>query len=119
MPEPSTTPSLRRPPKLFGSPRRTQVLLLLALLGESFANELSRLLDAKVGPVLYILDGLEVEGIVASQRLGRTRRVQLDPRYFAYKQLRELLLKLAEADADVRAAASRRRARPRRKGKPL
>src|SRR5262245_46718132 len=112
-------PSLRREIKLFGSPRKTKVLLLLALLGETFPSEICRLLEAKMGPVLYILDALELEGVVASQRLGRTRRLRLDPRYFAAKELRALLLKLAEANPEVQSAAARRRARPRRKGKPL
>lgn len=43
--------------------------------------------------------------------------MELDPRYFAAKELRALLLKLAEADDRIQAAAARRRARPRRKGK--
>jgi len=109
--------SLRRELKLLGSPRRTQVLVLLALLGESFPSELCRLLDAKKAAILYIVNGLEAEGIVASRPLGRTRRIELDPRYFAAKELRALLLKLAESDDRFQTAAARRRARPRRKGK--
>ncbi len=109
--------SLRRELKLLGSPRRTQVLVLLALLGESYPSELARLLDAQKAAILYILDGLEAEGVLASRPLGRTRRLELDPRYFAAKELRALLLKLAEADDHLQAAAAGRRARPRRKGK--
>jgi DNA-binding transcriptional ArsR family regulator len=111
------TMSLRRESKLLGSPRRTQVLVLLALLGESFPSEICRLIDAKKAAVLYILDALEAEGVVVSRPLGRTRRMELDPRFFAAKELRALLLKLAEADDRIQAAAARRRARPRRKGK--
>lgn len=111
------TMALSRELKLFGSPRRTQVLVLLALLGESFPGEICRLLDAKKAAVLYILDRLETEGVVASRPLGRTRRMELDPRFFAAKELRALLLKLAQADDRLQAAAARRRSRPRRKGK--
>ena len=110
---------LAREPKLFGSARRTQVLLLLSLLEESHPSELTRLLDAKKRPVLYILDDLEAQGVLTSRRMGRTRRIALDPRYFAAKELKALLCKLAQGDTRLRRIASTRRARPRRKGKDL
>ena len=112
-------PSLVRAPKLFGSSRRTEVLILLALLGESYPAELIRLLAATKASVLQILDGLELEGVVASRPLGRTRRIALDPRYFAARELRALLEKLASGSAVLQRLAATRRARPRRKGKPL
>jgi DNA-binding transcriptional ArsR family regulator len=112
-----TMPSLRRDPKLLGSRRRTEIFILLALLGESYPNELCRLLGAQKAAVLYILDGLEADGIVASRRLGRTRRLLLDPRFFAHRELKALLLKLAEAEPVLQRAATTKRARPRRKGK--
>ena len=108
-----------RESKLFGSERRTQVLLLLALLGESYPGELTRLLGAKKAAVLYIVDGLEAEGVLASQRLGRTRKLTLDPRYYAAKELKALLIPLAEADPALRKIAATRRGRPRRKGKDV
>ena len=108
---------LRRETKLFGSSRRSQVLLLLALLEESYPSELARLLDAKLPAVLYILEGLETEGAVASRRFGRTRRISLDPRYYAAKELKAVLLKLADGEPVLQEAAARRRSRPRRRGK--
>ena len=108
---------LRRESKLFGSERRTEILLLIALLEETYPGELTRLLDAKPAAVLYIVDGLEAEGVVSSRRLGRTRRLALDPRYHAAKELKALLLKQGEADARLCRLAGKRRARPRRKGK--
>ena len=112
-------PGLRRAPKLFGSPRRTEVLLLLALLGESYPAELTRLLRATKASILQILDALELEGVLASRQLGRTRRVALDPRYFAAKELQALLDKLAAGSPDLQRLAATRRARSRRRGKPL
>ena len=112
-------PRTRPESKLFGSVRRTEVLLLLALLEESYPAELTRLLEAPKASVQLILDGLELEGVVASRQLGRTRRVGLEPRYFAAKELRALLIKLASARPDLKRAAASRRSRPRRKGKPL
>jgi hypothetical protein len=43
--------------------------------------------------------------------------MELDPRFFAARELRTLLLKLAQADDHIQAVAAGRRARPRRKGK--
>ncbi|HVS12251.1 MAG TPA: hypothetical protein VMS76_20490 [Planctomycetota bacterium] len=68
---------------------------------------------------MQILDSLELEGVVASRQLGRTRRVSLNPRYFAADPLRALLEKLATGSPELQRLAATRRARPRRKGKPL
>lgn len=111
--------SLRRDPKLFGSVRRTQVLTLLALLEETYPAELVRLLGATKASILKVVDGLEAEGVVSSRQLGRTRRLTLDPRYFAARELRELLQKLASGSPNLQQIASSRRSRPRRKGKEL
>ncbi|MBI1381567.1 MAG: hypothetical protein GC161_10835 [Planctomycetaceae bacterium] len=105
--------------KLFGSSRRTEVLLLLAMVGESYPSELARLLGAPLVSVTKIVDGLEEDGVVASRMLGRTRRVSLEPRFHAAKALQGLLVQLGSSHPVVQAAAARRRSRPRRKGKPL
>jgi hypothetical protein len=111
---------LERPatPPLFGSSRRTEVLVLLALLGESYPAELERLLAVGKATVLQIVDGLEREGIVASRALGRTRRLSLDPRWYAAKELLALLERVAEGNPKLVALAEGQRRRPRRKGKP-
>ena len=101
-------PPLARSPKLFGSARRTRTLLLIALLRETYPGELARLLEESTAAILYIVDGLEAEGVLASRRLGRTRRVSLDPRYYAAKELEALLTKLAEADPVLRKLATSR-----------
>lgn len=108
-----------RQQKLFGSRRRTEVLVLLALLGESYPTELARLLQAPLYSIQTIVAALDREGVLATRVSGNSRRVSLDPRYFAYQDLRKLLLRLAEAETDLRSAAARRRSRPRRAGKPV
>jgi len=107
------------PLKLFGSRTRTSVLILLALLEESYPSELARLLDARPYTIQTMVDALEKEGVVASRTLGRTRRIVLDPRYRAASELRALLQKLAEFEPRLQDIAASKRARPRRKGKPL
>jgi DNA-binding transcriptional ArsR family regulator len=104
--------------ELFGSRRRTQILILLAMLEESYPAELARLLGARLFAVQTILAALESETIIVTRRLGRTRRVELNPRFIAYDELRALLWKLGEHDAELQAAAARKRGRPRRPDKP-
>lgn len=92
---------------------------MTALLGETYPTELARLLEAPLYSVQTIVDALDREGVMATRLVGHSRRVSLDPRYFAFRELRELLLRLAEAAPELREAAARRRSRPRRAGKPL
>lgn len=105
--------------KTLGSRRRTEVLVLLALLEESYPAELARLLKAPLYSVQKIVDGLDREGIVATRLIGNQRRVTLNPRFFAKEELQKLLLRLAEAEPELQVAASGLRRRPRRKGKQL
>lgn len=107
------------PTSFLGGPRRAQVLILTALLGETYPTELARLLEAPLYSVQRIVDGLDKEGVFATRLSGKTRRVSLDPRFFAFKELRQLLLRLAEARPELQELAASRRSRPRRAGKPL
>ena len=52
-------------------------------------------------------------------RLGRTRRLELNPRNPAAEELKALLEKLGRLDKEVRKAAARKRAHPRRAGRAL
>lgn len=92
--------------------------MLLALLGESYPTELAKLLGAQLVSVIKILDGLELDGVVASRMLGRVRLVSLEPRFHGFKALQVLLVQLGTADHPIRSAAASRRSRPPRKGKP-
>lgn len=106
-------------PGLFGSRRRTEIMVAIALLGETYPSELARLLGAPLYSVQNIIAALDRDGIIATRVSGGSRRVSLDPRFFAYPELKGLLLKLAEAEPDLRSAVAGRRSRPRRAGKPL
>lgn len=110
-------PGIRQ--NLFGTRRRTEVLVLIALLGETYPTELARLLGAPLYSIQTVVNAFDRDGILATWLVGNTRRVALDPRYFAFKELRQLLLLVADAEPALRAAAAKRRSRPRRMGKPL
>ena len=107
------------PSKLLGSRRRTEVLVLTALLGDTYPTEVARLLGAPLYSIQSIFNGLEREGIVAARRMGNQLRISLDPRFYAFNELRALLLRLADAAPELRKIAAGRRSRPRRTGQPL
>jgi len=94
--------------KLLGSRRRTEVLILVALRGETYPTELARLLHAPLYSVQKLVNAMDREGILATQILGRERRVTLNDGYFAGKELRRLLLRLADVEPELREAAARR-----------
>jgi len=102
----------------FGGKTRTRVLLALSLLLESYPRELARILDAPLNGVQQALKGLEADGIVSGRNAGRTRLFRLNPRYFAYQDLRRYLLRLAEPEDELRERIDGLRRRPRRTGKP-
>jgi DNA-binding GntR family transcriptional regulator len=103
----------------FGGLTRTRVLIALGLLETSYPRELARLLDSPVSGVRKALGGLERDGLVSGRLVGRTRLVQINPAYFARRELRTYLLRLAEADAELDSAVRKLRRRPRVAGKPL
>jgi hypothetical protein len=100
------------PGRLFGSRRRTEVLIMTALMGETYPTELARLLDAPLYSVQTIVDGLRRDGVVARRTLGRMSLVSLDPRYHGHRELKALLLRLSEDEPALRIAASGRRPDP-------
>lgn len=103
----------------FGSGSRTGALIALGLLEESYPRELARVLELKLFSVQGALSGLEKDGLVASRLAGRTRLYRLNPRYFALRELRAFLARLAEPEERLRTRIEDMRRRPRRAGKKL
>jgi DNA-binding transcriptional ArsR family regulator len=103
---------------LFGSNSRTDVLVAVGRLGETYVAELGRLLGLRPTEVVRALSSLERSGVVATKRLGNTRVVRLEPRYRAKDELYALLLRLGESPRYA-GLWSKVRGRPRAIGKPL
>jgi len=103
----------------FGGRTRTEALVALRLLEESYAREIARLLQRALSGVQKALRSLESDGLIAGRTQGRTRLFRLSPRYFAYQELSRYLARLAEAEDEVRERVSRLRRRPRKSGKRL
>jgi DNA-binding transcriptional ArsR family regulator len=110
---------LGQPLALFGNPTRTGVLLLLALIDESYPHELARLLGRSLSTVQGAVKALERDGALVTRRLGTERRITLNSRFYAAKALRALLVELAHGQPEIVAAVRSARRRPRRNDKPL
>jgi hypothetical protein len=104
---------------LFGSASRTTVLVAIGRLGTTYPLELSRVLERLPTEVNRALASLEQTGAVSTRLVGRTRIVELNPRFWAAAELYALLLKLSELPEYERLWKSAGRRRPRAKGKPL
>lgn len=103
----------------FGSRTRTRVLLALLVSGGSHARELARLTETRLSAVQGALRSLERDGLVGATSAGRTRLYRLEPRFFAARELRALLERMAAAEPRLRERVESLRRRPRRTGKPL
>lgn len=104
---------------VFGTRTRSNVLVLIAMLGESHASELARLLGKRLYTVQNALDTLEQAGLVVGIVEGRERRVRLNARFYARDELRALLDKMAVHESELQRRIAEIRRRPRRSGKPL
>jgi DNA-binding transcriptional ArsR family regulator len=105
-------------PTIFGSKMRTALLMLVAVLEETYPAELARYLGSSISSVQRTLDKVEEEGLIATRPLV-VRAVTLNPLYPAYKELRAMLLRLADGYPEYQRLKESRRARPRRRNKRL
>jgi DNA-binding transcriptional ArsR family regulator len=97
---------------------RTAMLMLVAVLDETYPAELARYLGFSISSVQRTLDKIEEERLIASRPVV-VRAVTLNPLYPAAKELRALLLRLAEGYPEYQRIKESRRLRPRRRNKPL
>lgn len=108
----------KRVQPIFGNSMRTALLLLVAVLGETYPAEISRYIGSSISSVQRTLDLLEEEELIATRRLV-VRAVTLNPIFPAADELRAFLLRLAQGHPDFQKIREARRTRPRRRGKPL
>lgn len=87
--------------------------------GQSHVSELAPALGVSVAGVAKAVRQLERDGLIAAIEHGRTRVLQLNPRWFAKSELRQLLERMAEAQPELHKPMWSVRARPRRSGKEL
>ena len=105
-------------PPIFGTEQRTRLLLLIAIFEETYTAELSKFGGSSISSVQLTLDILEREGLIATGG-PVVRRVTLNPAYPAAKELKALLLRVAEGYPEYETIRETIRRRPRRRGKEL
>lgn len=103
---------------VFGTATRSSTLLAIQLLGETHASELACLLGRSLSRIQSAIDSLEDTGLVVGVEEGKTRRVRLNPRFHAIKELESLLSAMGAADVELQKRLAGKRRRPRRSGKP-
>lgn len=103
-------------PTIFGTEMRTRLLLLIAVFGETYPGELSTYAGASISSVQRTLDLMERDGLIATRQLV-VRAVTLNPTYPAAKELRALLLRVAEGYPQYQEIRESIRRRPRRRNK--
>src|SRR5579872_6071100 len=111
--------SLKLESAMFGSALRTRILVLTALLRETYPRQLAKLLRTSPTSVRLAIDRLERERLVATRRWGMERRVSLDPSTAYARELRQLLLRIADASPGYEELIKSIRTRPRQRRKPL
>ena len=105
---------------LFGSKAARNVLLYLQAYGEGHGAGIATTFGIYPTSVSNQLGKLEVEGLLVSRLVGRTRMYCWNPRNPLVPPLRKFLQAVLEAlPEDEVQAYFRQRRRPRRAGKPL
>jgi DNA-binding transcriptional ArsR family regulator len=117
---PSTPADYEPPPApaIFGTEMRTRLLLLIAVLDETYPGELAKYAGMSISSIQRTLDLLERENLIATRQLV-VRTVTLNPTYPAVKELRAYLLRLAEGYPQYLEIRESIRRRPRRRNKAL
>jgi hypothetical protein len=97
-----------------------RVLLFLAARQKGYATEIAEFYKRNLFGVQTQLEKFESGGLLISNKVGRTRVYEFNPRYPLLKEFLELLQKALQfLPKEERERLTIFRGRPRRKGKPL
>jgi DNA-binding MarR family transcriptional regulator len=90
-----------RPPlaeeRMFGSPIRSRMLVLLAGIGEADVTQLARLLAADVNSIHYAAHALLKSGVLGARRVGARHVLSLSDAYVGAGEFRAFLMALLDA----------------------
>lgn len=105
---------------LLGSTETEKVLIFIEVRGQGYAYEIAQFYTVNLRGIQKQLERLEHGGVLASQKVGRTRVYKFNPRYPFQAELKALLQKaLTYYPQNLRNDLEIRRERPRRQGKEL
>lgn len=105
---------------IFGNRSAVQVLLFLEAYGSGYASRIATTYEVPVMAVQRQLRRLEVDGVLLSRMVGKTRVFEFNMRIPTVRKLRQFLSAELEQlpEADIK-RYYRQRQRPRRTGKQL
>jgi predicted transcriptional regulator len=105
---------------VLGSEGAERVLMFLAVRKKGYAKEISDFWNMRVSTCQSQLSRMERDGLLISERSGRTKVYSFNGRYSFSEDIQRLLLKaLSYCPADLQDDLKFNRRRPRRTGKPL
>jgi hypothetical protein len=105
---------------LLGSTNSERVLIFLFAREEGYPREIARFFNTDLAPIQRQLIKLEINGVLSSRMVGRTRLYRLNPRYAFKPEIEALLAKALEFyPIEEKEKLLLNRRRPRRSGKPL
>jgi predicted transcriptional regulator len=105
---------------ILGSASAERVLLFITARDSGYAAEIAQTFATDLSPIQKQLERMERDGLMVSEKVGRTRVYRYNPRYPFIPELKALLEKaLTMIPADLHEQLMYNRRRPRKKGKPL
>ncbi len=105
---------------IVGSKSSEQVFIFLIARNEGYATEIAKFFGADLYAIQKQLERLENSDVLVSNKVGRTRVYQFNPRYPFLKELKGLLERvLSFYPDDIQEKLVMNRRRPRKKDKPL
>ena len=105
---------------IVGSKSSEQVFIFLVARNEGYATEIARFFGADLYAIQQQLERLENADVLISNKVGRTRVYQFNPRYPFLKELKGLLERVLSFYPDeIQEKLVMNRRRPRKKDKPL
>lgn len=105
---------------IFGNPTAASVLLYLQNYGSGYASKIAKTYDMPVSIVQDQLIKLELAGVLISEKVGRARVFEFNPRNPTAKRLGDFLAaELKAMPNEISGKYFRDRTRPRRTGKRI
>jgi predicted transcriptional regulator len=105
---------------LLGNETAAKVLLYLENYESGYPRSISQAFEVSISQVQRQLEKFELEGVLSSKLVGKTRVYTFNPRCFYLSDLRSILSKSLNAlPASEQDKYFRKRQRPRRAGKAL
>lgn len=105
---------------LFGNETAPKVLLYIENYGSGYPRGISETFEIPLSQVQRQLERFELEGVLASKLVGKTRLYEWNPRCFYKSDIQAILRKTLERlPESFLEKYLRKRARPRRAGKAL